>query len=292
MKRLCCLFLALLCLSGTAPVFAELVANEYLNIALQMLEEGNPFLERYNRITESNVKPLFPQGMPYFFGGQNQVPIFAKYPEYTTRKAWLGDGWQIKDQNYIYGFDCYGYVNWIWGEVNGEDISRIEDLMKEVANHERHLWCRDYNPYVPYWDELAKYLKPGDLYAFNHGPNHIVMFIGTLRDYGYDEESWPKLAPWLDYPLVIHSQYFQPAYSERFAELIKYGLHKYHSCKPTQGGVTVSLIGVPVQEAEKHLQKQVNNATLDAWYFEIDNDTLLTIINVEDLRNWCWYREP
>ncbi len=292
MKRIFCTLFALLMLMSCCAAGAELQRSEYLDKALSMLEEGNPFVKRYNEITESNVQPLFPQGIPYFFGGQNQVPIFAKYPEYTTRKAWLGDGWQIKDQNYIYGFDCYGFINWIWGEANGDDLDNIESLMKEAMHHGEHLWCSEIDPFVPYWDTLAQHLQPGDLFAMNHGAKHVAMFIGTLRDFGYTAEDHPNLAPWLDYPLMIHSQYFHPAFEDRFKELIRYGLPKYRGCKPTQGGVTVSLIGVPLEEVQHHVTKRVNDTDLDAWYFDIGYEEILTVINTEDMRQWCWYREP
>ena len=292
LKRMICLIAAVLLCCSCMAGLAELRRNEYLDVALSMLEEGNPFLTRYNQVTESSIQVRFPQGIPYFSGGQNQTPIFAKYPEYTTRKSWLKDGWQLKDENYIYGFDSYGFVNWVWGEVNGDDLDPMDELYKEKYHYERHIWCRDVYPYTPFYEKIAEELQPGDLFVSNDGANHVMLYIGTLRDYGYEEERWPKLAAWLDYPLVIHSQYFQPACAARFAELIKYGPNKYRSCKTTQGGVTVSLLYVPVKQAEKHEKRTVNDTELEAWYFKLEDDTLLTLVDTDSVRNWCWYREP
>ena len=59
-----------------------------LDAALSLLEEGNPFLWRYNVLTGSSVQPRMPYGVPYLYGGRAESHVFAMAPEYVLQQAW------------------------------------------------------------------------------------------------------------------------------------------------------------------------------------------------------------
>ena len=67
----------------------SLTPSPVLDAALSLLEEGNPFLERYNLLTDSDIQPKLPYGVPYLYGGQAESHVFAKAPEYVVQEAWI-----------------------------------------------------------------------------------------------------------------------------------------------------------------------------------------------------------
>ena len=68
-----------------------------------------------------------------------------------------------------------------------------------------HLYSHRKGQEMPPYAELAQHLEIGDLLAAKKGSRHIMMFIGTLRQFGFTAETAPELADYLDYTLVIHS---------------------------------------------------------------------------------------
>ena len=161
-----------------------------LDAAFSMLEEGNLFTERYNALTGSNVKALFPQGVPYFFGGQNYDRMMARYPAYTTSTSLETTHFYRGGQKYICGLDCSGYADWIC-ESNG--LLEIPPLSAAITHYaefrDNYVFTSNshiQNP-MPSWGEVAQYLSVGDFYIVHHGSRHVLMFIGTLRDYGFRE---------------------------------------------------------------------------------------------------------
>ena len=75
MKRFIALFLALfLLLSGVSALGEEpLDEIQVLSSAFACLEEGNPFLTRYNTVTWAEVVPRLPRGVPYVWGQEPQA---------------------------------------------------------------------------------------------------------------------------------------------------------------------------------------------------------------------------
>jgi hypothetical protein len=116
---------------------------------------------------------------------------------------------------------------------------------------------------------------------------HVVMYIGTLRDYGFTAEEVPDLAAYLDYPLVIHCG-THPQYGERFQQLIDSHPEKYGNCLTTDGGVQVSIWGVPRDAAEYHETVQKN----DFDYFKLPNGQVMTIYDLKNVSKWRWMRIP
>ena len=93
----------------------KLTAVPILNHAFTLLEEGNPFIDRYNRITGMEVQARMSLGMPYLWGGRLESYVFAKEPEYFVYAAWASSpAYYQKGLYYLYGFDCYGFVAWAW----------------------------------------------------------------------------------------------------------------------------------------------------------------------------------
>ena len=250
-----------------------------LDAALSLLEEGNPFLWRYNALTGSSVQPRMPYGVPYLYGGQAESHVFAKAPEYVLQEAWIDSPvYYRKGTLYLYGFDCVGYVKWVWKECG----LGVLPAGREILNDGICSVFRSAGPEMPAFSELASHLLPGDLLVTD---SHMALFLGTLRRFGYTGEEAPDLAPWLDWPLVIHST-VHAGVADHFADLIRNGLQKYKLAAVTDGGVGVSLLGVPVDAAPGHVFRQKQ----DTWYFDLPDHTWLTLLPWHDGQRYCWYR--
>ena len=257
---------------------------EMLKNAFTVLEEGNPFVERYNRITGENVKARMAQGAPYFWGAQEDH-LFAKEPEYVVVPAWQDSPAYYKTGVlYMYGFDCVGFVKWVWKETYGQDMPARASLFKDTANQIRNTETGE----GPLWDGCLETLIPGDLLLLEHtgGGHHIAIYMGTLRMYGYTAEEVPELAVRLDVPLVIHCT-TNAQVSDRFADLIAHGLPKYHCATVTDGGVCVSLLVNDPENAPGFVHQQ----NQDTRYYTLPDGTWLTVEDCGELDGYCWYRK-
>ena len=257
---------------------------EMLKNAFTVLEEGNPFVERYNRITGENVKARMAQGAPYFWGAQEDH-LFAKEPEYVVVPAWQDSPAYYKTGVlYMYGFDCVGFVKWVWKETYGQDMPARASLFKDTANQIRNTETGE----GPLWDGCLETLIPGDLLLLEHtgGGHHIAIYMGTLRMYGYTAEEVPELADRLDVPLVIHCT-TNAQVSDRFADLIAHGLPKYHCATVTDGGVCVSLLVNDPENAPGFVHQQ----NQDTRYYTLPDGTWLTVEDCGELDGYCWYRK-
>ena len=253
--------------------------SSVLDAALSLLEEGNPFLERYNLITNSLIQPRMPYGVPYLYGGQAESHVFAKAPEYIVQEAWINSPIYYRaGVMYIYGFDCAGYVKWVWKEAGLGTLPTGQEMLNDGYRSIFHSVSRE----MPSILELPSYLRPGDLLVTE---NHMAIFIGTLRQFGYTAEEAPSLASWLDWPLVIHST-VHAGVADHFDYLIHNGLQKYKLATVTDGGVGVSLLAVPVEYAPGHVFQQKQ----DTWYFDLPDHTWLTVLPWKQGQRYCWYR--
>ena len=250
-----------------------------LDAALSLLEEGNPFLLRYNALTGAAVRARLPYGVPYLYGGQAESHVFAKEPDYVVQEAWVNSPIYYRaGVKYIYGFDCYGYVKWVWKEAGLGSLPTAREMLNDVGQSVFNSAVRP----MPAFSGLASSLRPGDLLVTE---GHIAIFLGTLRQFGYTAEEAPELAPWLDWPLVIHST-VHAGVSDHFAHLIETGLQKYRTATVTDGGVGVSLLGVPLSKVPGHVFQQKQ----DTWYFSLPDNTWLTVLPWEQEQRYCWYR--
>ena len=278
MKRLIAVFLCFISLLPAAS--AELTRNQYLDAAFTLIEEGNIFLERYNEITGAGVEAKFPNGVPYFFGGNNYDLL------YTTRQCWETTKFYRKDARYIYGFDCSGYTRWINSVTGREKHPGLQDMILNYSLYGKyHVFSHRAGQTMPAFDQLQYSLKVGDYLVAKHGARHIMMYIGTPRDYGFTADNAPEIADYLDYPLVIHCG-ANPFYGERFDKFIAEN-EKYKACLTTNGGVCVSILGVKAADVPHKIT--VQNA--DYSYFLVGDDPyMLTLWDLDAVTSYVWYR--
>lgn len=292
-KRFLLLLTALACLMG-APASAEVKREPVLDIALSMLEEGNIFLTRYNRITGAEVAPTYELGLPYFFGGMHTYTnvdgrklLGLRWPEYAKGRATQSSKYFEEGKYYLFGLDCVGFTRWVYDEMGYERHPSISDLL--AIDTPYHLYIKGSSAKaMPSYDQLAKHLLPGDLLATEkNGSYHIMMFMGTLRDFGFAEGDLPGLDAYLDYPLVVHCG-SNMMYHERMDKYLaaRAGEAYYRNVIPPDGGVAVSLIGAPFDEAPYHGHFDVTNF---AWYV-LPDGYRLTVYNMEAVTDYCWYR--
>ena len=97
------------------------------------------------------------------------------------------------------------------------------------------------------YEQLHQALQIGDYLVLRHRYNHIMIYMGTLRDYGYAPEELPlALRPYADHPLFLQSgvNHYQGAWYSRYI-----GDKGYHNVHTTDGGVCVAVWGVPLEAA-------------------------------------------
>ncbi len=254
-----------------------------LNTAFSVLEEGNPFLTRYNLITGESVVSRLTYGVPFFWGGRAESHVFAREPEYVVEAAWQNSRVYYRaGTNYLYGFDCYGFISWVWSKVQHAQLPKTSELLSG----------RNYPHFPgPSPENGAGYTDPeyglqvGDLLVMEHPGLHIAMYVGTLRMYGYTEEEVPELADELDSPLVIHCS-VNASISNRFAYLLKNGRPVYRCATVTDGGVCVSLLCDSAQSAPLHVFQQKQ----DTCYYLLPDDTWLTVLSLGNAKRTRWIR--
>ena len=285
----------LLLVSRPGPARAEEKTDpELLEAAFTMLEEGNPFAARYEQITGKKITPLFPCGVPYYFGGVAKPSgngwFYISYPNYYTQVCEHSSGYFRKGQRYFYGVDCAGFVNYVYLAARHKQLPRLGDMLTDWGLRAFHVYDYLEGNEPPPYDQLKDTLLPGDLLVIRHEEGnryrHVMMYIGTLRDFGYTAEEEPALADWLDYPLVIHCG-GSPFYGERFQKLIDENPERYGRCVTTDGGVAVSILGVDPEKASEH--GNIQNTDYD-WFVMNDGGYQLTVLSFTDVKYYCWYR--
>lgn len=285
------------------PVYAEEDAVELvkqdplLDAAFSMLEVGNPFLDAYNEITGAGVEPYFAYGLPYFFGGtydyvaKGQQHLFSRAPEYAKRSCWEQTKFYDKNKVYLYGLDCSGYTRWIYNEVGWPRHDTLSGMINEYGKYAKknHVYSHRKGKEMPPYEELAETLQLGDLLVVKpkEGGRHVMMFIGTLRDYGFTAETAPTLAAYLDYTLVIHCGP-NPMYGTRMQQYLDEHADDpyYDNVNIPNGGVCVSLIGVPVEEAEY----QVVDSNTTYYCFDLNGYPLTLWWELDTATSFCWFR--
>ena len=314
MKQLLALLLALAALMSI-PVFAEgdsetagLVQQDpLLDAAFSMLEEGNPFLVAYNNITGAGVEPHFTYGLPYFFGGtydykvKGEQLLFSREPEYAKRDCWEQTKFYDKGKWYLYGLDYSGYTRWIYHEVGWPKHDTLSGMINQYGKYAKknHVYSHRPGKEMPPYEDLASTLELGDLLVVKpkEGGRHVMMFIGTLRDYGFTAETAPELADYLDYTLVIHCGP-NPMYGPRMQKYLdEHADDPYYSnVNVPNGGVCVSLIGVPIEAATYKVQVESisepdeNNPMHYYHCFDLNGYPLTIWWELDTATSFCWFR--
>ncbi len=278
-----------------AQAWAEKEPSDLLEAAFELLEEGNPFVARYEQLTGREVTPLFPYGVPYFFGGLTGAKgngwFYLAYPDYFVKQCGSGSGYFKAGKLYFYGLDCVGFTRHVYkacGKQPHPTLSKMLTAWWELRNN--LVYDHREGHQMPAWDQLKDTLQIGDLLVVKHEASqyrHVMMYMGTLREFGYTAEEEPALAAWLDYPLVIHCG-LSPFYGERFQKLIDAYPEKYGKCTTTDGGVAVSILGVPGEEAPEHGHVQNTDYS---WFTMNDGGYQLTAVSLDDVKYYCWYRQ-
>ncbi len=289
--------------------------NPYLDIAFSCLEEGNPILTRYNAITGANIQPMLETGMPYYFGGQDYSRLL------TVGSVWETTRYGIKGQKYVYGFDCVGFVRYIQTQMGDEPVPSLSDMiLKRTGQYKDYVLTEISEITAPFslsWNsdsiivaagkrlkkpkkypgfeaeqeafkQVSALLKPGDLFTANHGGRHVMMFIGTLRQYGYTKEEAGEMAPYLDYPLFINCVW-NPDYVERME---KYIADNGLKALPNKGGVCITIVG-PRTEDAPHMIADTERVTRpkNFYYFELEGYHL-SLLDLSDATSYVWWRTP
>lgn len=270
MKRISVIFsvvvLVFCCFSSVALAYVE--SNAYLEAAFSLLEAGNLFLEQYNLLGDNLVEAKYERGMPYFFAGNNAEAALK------VRVCVQESSYYKLDKQYLYGLDCKGFTQWVQRQAGVEEHEPIatllyknrgEDLLKKRTVQE--------------WPD---FFLPGDLLAIDHGPYHVMMYIGTPADYGLTKENAPEIADYLEYPLFIHCG-ANPFYTDRYKEYIRE--MGYTKCNPPDGGVTVSIMGM---EQAPHYRDDFGR---DFWYFQVC-DQHLPVLSLEQCTQIAWVPQP
>ena len=271
MKKTAAVFLALALLCGAVSASALVERSLELNAAFSMLEDGNPFLLRYNEITGANVQARFSLGLPYLFGGKDADKLMTVwYATDSSKNFTIG-------KKYLYGFDCLGFANWINFESGKPQLDTLEQMITNRDLYRHNQLDMDYIPFDHLWETL----QVGDFLVANAGSRHIMMYIGTLADYGYTAEDASGLKDYLAYPLLVHCG-LCPPYAARYQAYIDANDLR---CNTTDGGVAVTIVGMPVQDAPYYLRQD----HYDHYYFDLDG-YFLRVYDIESTSSYVWFR--
>ena len=283
MKNLLAVIISLLMLGAcAAPAAADLTRCDVLDVALPFLEKGNVFLDQYNALTGAELEPVFATGTPYLFGGKYSPKMMEKLPDYARRAAYEDTEFFRRGHVYLYGFDCSGFIKYIHLRTGRRELPWLSEMLNAGRRSPANiLFSED----EPDFATLHEQLIPGDLFVIRTKYNHVMMYIGTLRDFGLGGDSL-ALSPYLDYPLCIQCG-MSPVFGRRMENWLK--KHRddpyYQNVETTDGGVCVSILGVPLSAAPH--RKYVQGT--DFAYFTLKNTTM-TIYDLAD-HQWVVRRE-
>ena len=264
-----------------------LEASSLLDSALSLLDEDNFFLFRYNEITGSDIHAVFPLGVPYLWGGAYSQTMFSRAPDwYPTRICYSSSEFFEEGRVYLGGFDCIGYIRWIWLDNHLGKIPSLNELLDDKTRLLRQSLYSSSEQMVnpaPDWETLGKTLTPGALFVNRKegGGRHIMMYIGTPRMWGFTPES--VLGSCLDDLLMIHCG-LSPVYGTRMQQYIDAHPDQYGVCHTTDGGVAVSLLGPEKSAAPFHAHVQQTD-----YDFFILNGTVMTLYSTDAVIRSCWY---
>ena len=253
-----------------APLFLkDRVDNDMLyDASLSLLEAGSPFIERYDETGESLIRAKLELGVPYYYAGRNEDKFLRVfYPKQTTR-------YYRDDRKYLCGLDCVGLTQLVLEKRGLPEHPSIPSLIY------RGMGTAALTAAEP--EDWPMFLQPGDLIAVDHGTNHILMYLGTMRMFGWTEADAGEAAPVLDAPLVIHCG-DNPFYYERYEPFIRE--QGYRDTYPPDGGVTVSVVQRTAAKAPHHMETDWGKEF--GWYLA-DGSPLL-VFPLEDCAAVAWY---
>ena len=111
----------------------ETERSELLEAAFELLEEGNPFTARYEKQTGATIEPLFPWGVPYYFGGlsgsRGNGWFYLGYPDYHAHMCSSGSDYFKVGKMYFYGLDCSGFTRHVYQACGKPRHANLSDLL-------------------------------------------------------------------------------------------------------------------------------------------------------------------
>ena len=265
----------------------SIARNPLLDQAFSMVEEGNPFQARYNLLTGAEVQSLLPLGVPYFWGGRSYTVLLERQPLYAVREAWQSSRvYYQKGTAYLYGFDCIGFVKAVYSQAGTPIEGTVtEHGAVEFCRAGQHVFCSEAHPLPEDWREAARAMQVGDIMVIHHPGTHAMMYLGTLREFGYTEEQLPALAKYLDYPLMLQSGENPYSYV-RFRNLIQTTDDvRTAGATPSDGGVGICILGVLAKDAEMVLEYHDSRSRC----FEVEG-SCVTIMGFGNVRDYFVYR--
>ena len=251
----------------------QMEARRMLNIAFSMLEENNPILLAYNRDLGGSAVPRFQYGCPYLWAGFSESSLLrARHPSSSSN-------YYMTEQLYLGGFDCIGFTRWVHSQAGMKKLPAISDTVK--ASGQNRVNVKD----LPY-DQWQSVLKVGDAVNMHYtsGGYHTGLYIGTLRDFGFGDNELGQLAPYADYPLMIHcgmNNFHTAWYTQYLSD------NHLTSVTPPDGGVTISILGVPYSDApytETMWKNTRNEKTF--WWFDLQGYPLTIITPTDSSYRW------
>ena len=237
--------------------------------SLSMLEEGSLFVERYDDTADSLMEVSLPLGVPYYYAGGSEDKFLHRFfPSTTTH-------YYVETHMYLCGLDCVGMSRLVYEKSGLERHPSISDILFRGVGHSA---LSENDP--SRWYML---LQPGDLVCIKHGTFHVMMYLGTMRMFGWTEGTAGEAAGLLDEPLVIHCG-GNPFYYDRYQEYILE--MNYRNTMPPDGGVTVSVIQETDRDAPH--SRDVFWGRHFGWY-NITDDQPLLVFRLEDCTDLAWY---
>ena len=252
------------------PLFPEdrVRQDPVLDAGFVYLEDGNLFLTRYDDLAECLLTAQLPLGVPYYYAGRSEDKFLHRYhPETTTR-------YYQYENLYFCGLDCVGLTRLIYEKSGLERHPSIVDILHAGVGSAA---LRENDPAL--W---PAFLRTGDLIGVQHGYYHIMMYIGTLRQFGWTEETAGNAASVLDSPLVLHCG-GNPFYYDRYKAYIKE--MAFRKTFPPDGGVTVAVIRPSIEGAPCSAVSPWEKRY--GWY-EIQGQPLL-VFPLDDCTQMAWY---
>lgn len=268
------LLFVLLCLAISPASCAD--RSRYLDVALSFLEEGNPFLLRYNEQTGAGIQARFELGCPYFWGGRQLSAILRPASPGSSSDYYK------TDQKYLCGFDCVGFTRYINLKTGYAEHPPVSGML----NRSLYTECIIRGAAKAHGDELASLLRLGDILAIQHpsGGFHSAMYCGTLSYYGHTETTLPEeLIPYINYPLLIHCTGSSDYHLRYKAWLEAQGMD---DIEPPYGGVIVTILDVPPEAATASTPEAIG---LSAPCFDLEGYHL-QITDLAQEKQYRWIR--
>lgn len=237
--------------------------------SLSMLEEGSPFVSKYDDTAGSLMEVSLPLGVPYYYAGGSEDKFLHRFFPSTTTHYYLDS------HMYLCGLDCVGMTRLVYEKSGLERHPSITDILRHGLGTDL---LRKHSP-----ADWYMFLQPGDLIGVKHGTNHIMMYLGTMRQFGFTQSEAGEAADLLDWPLVIHCG-GNPFYYDRYQGYIEE--QGYRNTMPPDGGVTVSVI--------RQTDADAPNST-DTWWgkhfgwYLLKGDQPLLVFRLEDCTELAWY---